>query len=393
MNSKPFALLIIILLVNCSCISATRTFDNNFSRSNTVSNYTNNSNDDFDNLNYNEMLHFLLRGKNLPEYMVMTGNGSNFTTYTFRKSDKIPDGYHPLSDNYHGMDFQDDTWKSTIFHQPKAHIPCIFLINNNDSVDLVNYWCFTYDLINTQKYETDVINLPKINFPYPLNDNATQLKRDITDNPLTTCEKIDDWSSETYKEVHEGLTAIETQSAPSRAQNMMISKIRLEPGDYYWVPDIYGGYFENVDDLSLKDMNIVEQGMKSLLGDAKDQLLTVILVLQTINLGLEHAKVLNPLEFLQKPIEIAILVNKDYINILQWKLNNIQHIYWICDRDTMLISGEKDYREELRNNQRMKEDPTKEEKTQKNQRIDDQIKVIKDNVKEQHDMLYNREFL
>jgi len=396
MSNKLFGLFIIFILAISPCASATRSFS--LTDTHKISNIdsTVKSYNSDETLNYDEMLHFLTRGKNIPEYMLMVGSGTNYSKYTFIKSDKIPDGFHNVSNNYNDLDFKDDTWRSTIFHQPHVQLPCTFLINNTNQVDLYNYWCFTYDIGNTQHYSYDAIYFEEYKFPYPLDDNCSTLNKSIEKDPMGTCDIIEDWSQEMNKELTKGLTAIETESSSSRGQNILISKIRGEPGNYYWLPDTYGGYYENVNDDGLEVINWVEQGMKAVFGDARSQLGTVILILQTINLGLEHIKMIAGsipfLDCLKTPIEITMLINKDYINILQWKLNNLNSIYWQYDKDTMLISGEKSYRSGILKGTIKPEEPTDDSKRIMNANIDKCISIIETNLNTQHELIYNASY-
>ncbi|MDR2623196.1 MAG: hypothetical protein LBC39_01300 [Methanobrevibacter sp.] len=341
---------------------------------NAVLNVFSSDQNDSDLLTYDDLIHFLEKGKNLPEYIIIeSANHADLKTAKFRCSNNVPAGYSALDSGY---DFSDDCWKNTILYIPKVSLPK-FYIHNGYSYDLANVWKFTFNTANTQFFTVEPIEAEFPEFPYASKD---VMNTAINKNPLDTSNTLLDWVDLCQSEMNEKITAIQEAAAKVHTQNLFIGIIRGDASkDNYWSPDTYGGYYDDVDDNTLKIMNWYSQGMKVPLMYARNDISGIMNNYEWVIYGLDVAATAVPSDLgLDKPLKYASLgVKFIKLTLGDCKLS-LDDVYTNLDADTARISGEKDYRSLVEKGLVSPKPYTKSDIDNRNKDLKKQIKTLND---------------
>jgi hypothetical protein len=349
-------------------------------------------------MNYTQMLNYLLNTpeNKQPNYILCNGFGSNLTEYSFSISYGPVDNYHNINNNYHNISLTDDIWKGTLFYTPDNYkLSTKFVINNNDSIDLVNWALFQQDIKYTQYWQVAPIADEFPQFPYTDDELAKMFN---STDPIALNNHVSEilaWIDLAHNILTKQIESFTTQASQVDMQNTRLDLIRGEKSGHYWSPDTYAGYYEEIDDPSLKLINMYDQGMKIPLDKIRNSLDGVSLNLDNAENEINIANANIPFDFgMDKPLKfLALFIKTINLYIKNMNYNRVQQIYHQLDQDTMRISGEKDYRSLVFDGYLTPHDPTPDEIMEQNKRIDDKITILKNFRTSEHDRIYDPNYL
>ncbi|MDR1820027.1 MAG: hypothetical protein LBR15_07270 [Methanobrevibacter sp.] len=347
MNNKIYGILIVLLLaISLSASAASIPNVNTENRNSNIINTTPKTSNvpyttvNDQSMNYAQLLNYLLVTKesDQPNYIVCNGSGTNLSTYTFTISTTPLDDYHSLSDNYKDVSLSDSKWKGTLVYTPEDYnLKSIFITNNDDNIDTINYATFKQDLRNTQFWKAPKF---EVSFPeFPLTDK--ELEDIANDDKATILNKlatINHWCI--YMKTSYTDFGSLKETTLYTVHNKYVAAARS--GNY---SSGIGGYFEDVDDNSLEIIAMYDQSMKIPLDKVRFSLSGINLDLDDVVHLLEVANVAIPSDFgMDKPLKFTICGLKG-IQLYIKDLNNYAtEIFYELDQETMDISAEKDYR-------------------------------------------------
>ncbi|GAA5819456.1 MAG: conserved hypothetical protein [Methanobrevibacter sp. CfCl-M3] len=364
MNNKIYGIFITLLLAISLSASAASIPNVNTENRNSINTTPKTSNVpihttvNHQSMNYAQLLNYLLVTKesDQPNYIVCNGSGANLSTYTFTISTTPLDDYHSLSDNYKDVSLSDSKWKGTLVYTPEDYnLKSIFITNNDDNIDIINYATFKQDLRNTQFWKAPKV---EVSFPeFPLTDKELDIVNDDNATILNKLATINDWCNSTRKHLNTDFGSLK-ETTLYTVHNKYVFAARS--GNY---SSGSGGYFEDVDDNGLEIINMYYQSMKIPLDKVRFSLSDINLKLDHVAHLLEFANAAIPPE-MYKPLKFTILGIKDIQLGIKWLNSNVETLYHELDKETMTISAEKDYRSLIKEGLIIPpKDPTPDEQT------------------------------
>jgi hypothetical protein len=392
MNFKSIFALLIIFLVAASPVSAAFADFNNSreDNKNNIVNYnvSNNITSTIDlkaKMNYTEMLDYLLYN-NQPNYILCDGSGADLSKYSFSISNISVNNYHNLSDNYKGIALDSDYYKGTLYYtNNNSNLKSVFITNSDSDIDTANWTFFNQDIKNTQYLKSSPLQDNFLKFPFSHDELFEMFNNTDPIKLNTSCNLINKWVSQTSENISQ-LDDLYREASVCDIQNTMVAKARSNLSNKYWSPDIFSGYYEDIDDNQLQMMNVYDQNMK--------------ILLDKIRYGLDSSSLeIDYVINLINTISITIPSNKDLkFTILNLKAFNldIKNInykisvpYHRLDQDTMNICAEKDYRCLISEGIIKPHYPTEEEIAGENKRIDDKISDLNTFRTAEYDRIFN----
>jgi len=361
MNSKFLALFIIFSLLVSPCASASRdvTFLNthnvDLSRGSNNSNFiTVTDNSYSETLNYTVFLDYLLHTKDVdqPNYILLNGSGSDLSqyTYTICNNYKPPIGYHNLSDNYKNIPLDSVYWSGTLFYTLNNYkLSSSILINNNDTIDLIDYVSFIQDL-KDNTYNTNVpIKLDYTSFPwtkeqieYMFSWKGPQDTFILSDNIM----KVNNWINFALNTRENTLKDCMRNNEFISIINNRVAEVRGDKKDHYWSPDINGGMFENVDDEGIAYLSMTTNNIKAPLYDVQTALGRTILIIETAKQVIDNIAAAIPSDFgMDKIVKFISLGLGNLILSIKWtKFTLVDTPFSELNQQSTYLSVEKEYR-------------------------------------------------
>lgn len=321
-------------------------------------------------MNYNEIMHYLLKG-NTPTYILVNGNISNLRHCTFLISDKLPNGYHNLSDNYHGLSLTNERFKGTLFYCPNDYkLKTVFITDDMSEISLTEYSIFMRNVRNTQYLSMAPLQIPSMNI------SRDELIKIIDGDPFSGPKQIELMVKKLLLSLNDTIQNYRSEADKIYAHNLVVAKARGDNTGRYWGMGHYL-QFADVDDNQLEILNMYYQDAKYPLKIAINAIDKSILEFEDSILALEWAKLLIPSDFgFDKPITTCILSIKTMELVVKYAKFDLECKFTELDVGTYQISSEKSYRALIRSGLVVPETPNAATIEEYNTLIDEKIQNL-----------------